>query len=123
MKMKVCMKLYGYKKCSTCRDAIKFLEASGIEYEWISIRETPPTAETLEHVLNITDYPLRRLFNSSGREYRFLNLKDKLHRMSDAQKIDLLAGNGNLVKRPLLVGDDVALVGFKEDEWKAGLKG
>ena len=116
------IELYGYEKCSTCRNAVKLLKSLGVEYEWIPIRETPPSSETLNKVLELTGLPLRRLFNSSGQEYRFLGLKDKLHRMTDGQKIDLLAGNGNLVKRPMLIGKNISFVGFNEAEWREGLQ-
>lgn len=115
------MNLYGYEKCATCRKAVKLLEAEGVEFEWIPIRERPPSQEELQTVLDRTGQPLRNLFNTSGREYRFLGLKDKLHRMTAGQQLDLLAGNGNLVKRPVLIGDDLALVGFHEDLWRKEL--
>ena len=115
------LKLYGYEKCSTCRNAKKFLADVGMEYQWVPIRETPPTRQELQRVLSLTELPLRRLFNTSGQEYRFLGLKDKLHRLTEGQALDLLVGNGNLVKRPILLGPDVALVGFKEDAWREAL--
>jgi len=115
------LKIYGYEKCSTCRKALKLLEQHGVEYSWIAIRETPPTRTELRQVLQKTGLPIRKLFNTSGQEYRFLGLKDKLHRMTDGQKIDLLARNGNLIKRPFVVGDQVALVGFNEDLWREAL--
>lgn len=115
------VQLYGYEKCTTCRNAVKFLKTEQIDFEWIPVRESPPSQKELQTVLDRTGLPLRRLFNTYGREYRFLGLKDKLHRMTDGQKLDLLAENGNLVKRPLLIGENVALVGFNEDEWRKGL--
>ena len=115
------LKLYGYEKCTTCRNAVKLLEAEQIEFEYVPIRDTPPTRREMQQVLESTQLPIRKLFNTSGREYRFLGLKDKLHRMTDGQTLDLLKENGNLVKRPVLIGDGVALIGFNESEWRREL--
>lgn len=115
------VKLYGYEKCTTCRNAVQLLKAERVDFEWIAIRETPPSQKELRIVLERTGLPIRRLFNTSGREYSFLGLKDKLHRMTEGQQLDLLARNGNLVKRPVLIGDELALVGFNEELWRREL--
>lgn len=109
--------VYAYQKCSTCRDALKWLAARGIPYEVKAIRETPPTVAELKTVLTATGGDLRKLFNTSGVDYRELGMKDKLPAMNEAQALEVLSANGNLVKRPFAVGDGKALVGFKEAEW------
>ncbi|MEO5912902.1 MAG: arsenate reductase family protein [Luteolibacter sp.] len=109
--------VYGYQKCSTCRDAMKWLDARGIRYQVKAIRETPPTVDELKTVLAATGGDLRKLFNTSGVDYRELGLKDKLPAMSEAEALKLLSKNGNLVKRPFLIGEGKALVGFKDADW------
>jgi arsenate reductase len=115
--------VYGYRKCSTCRDAFKWLDARGIAYEEKAIRETPPSESELRFALGHLGGDLRKLFNTSGTDYRTLGLSAKLPGMSEAEAIRLLAGNGNLVKRPLLIGGNLAFAGFREAEWKASLGG
>jgi arsenate reductase len=115
--------VYGYRKCSTCRAAFKWLEGRGIAFVDKAIRETPPTERELRFALGHLGGEPRRLFNTSGVDYRALGLSAKLPGLSEAEAIRLLAGNGNLVKRPLLIGPDVALAGFNETEWKAALSG
>ena len=115
------MKMYEYKGCGTCRKARAFLEANGIEVDLIPIRETPPSKKELKTMMASVDSS-RKLFNTSGGDYKAMNLKDQLPGMSEGDMIDLLASNGNLIKRPFLIGDGVALVGFKEDQW-SGLPG
>lgn len=110
-----------YQKCSTCRDALKWLEANNIPHSVKAIRETPPTVGELKSALALTGGELRRLFNTSGMDYRALGLKDKLPEMSEEEALDLLSHNGNLVKRPFLLGDGKALVGFKPDAWQKAL--
>ncbi|MAS97091.1 MAG: ArsC family transcriptional regulator [Verrucomicrobiales bacterium] len=112
------MKVYTYSKCSTCRKAVKWLSEKGIEFDEIPIREKPPTKAELKEMLKAYDGELRRLFNTSGQDYRALGLKDKLPGMSESEAITLLAGNGNLIKRPFLLGEGVGLVGFKEADWE-----
>lgn len=111
------LKVYAYKNCDTCRKALKWLEAKKIPHQALAIRETPPSQKELKTVLAAVG-DLRKLFNTSGGDYKALNLKDKLPKMSEAEAIKLLASNGNLVKRPFVLGDDVALTGFKEEDWK-----
>ena len=112
------MKVYTYSKCSTCRKAVKWLNEKGIEFDEIPIREKPPTKAELNVMLKAYDGELRRLFNTSGQDYRALGLKDKLPGMSESEAITLLAGNGNLIKRPFFLGEGVGLVGFKEADWE-----
>lgn len=115
------LKVYDYKNCSTCRNAIKWLDAEGIAFTRVPIRETPPSVPELKKVLKAVDGDLRRLFNTAGGDYRAMKLKDTLPDMSDAEALQLLSEHGNLVKRPFVVGDGVGLVGFKEAEWREAL--
>lgn len=115
------MLFVNYPKCSTCRKAKKWLDEQNIEYESRHIVEDNPTADELRKWWEISDLPLRRFFNTSGMKYRELKLKDKLPDMSEDEQLDLLATDGMLVKRPVLVGDDVVLVGFKVKEWEEKL--
>jgi len=116
------MKIYTYAKCDTCRKAVKWLQARDLEFTEIPIREHPPTKAELKRMLGIYQGDLKRLFNTSGGDYRELNLGEKLPTMSEGEAIDLLATNGNLVKRPFLLTETAGLVGFKETEWEAFLK-
>ena len=109
------MKVYAYSKCSTCRKAIKWLDAAGYDYRLIDITEKPPAKTELTKILKSDDYELKELFNRSGQEYRKLKLKDKLPNMSQADAISLLNSNGRLVKRPIVIDDAKATVGYKED--------
>jgi len=111
--------VYTYKSCDTCRKAKKWLTAHEIEFEEIPIREQPPSQAQLRTMLGHLDGELKRLFNTSGQDYRALNLKETLPGMSEDEAIALLAENGNLVKRPFLLTADSGTVGFKEDVWKA----
>jgi arsenate reductase (glutaredoxin) len=115
------LKVYAYKGCGTCKKAQKWLEARSVAYKEIPIRETPPSKAELNKMLAAYDGNLRRLFNTSGGDYKQLNLKDRVPTMSNDEAFDLLASNGNLVKRPFVIGDGLALVGFKEDEWESAL--
>lgn len=117
------LKVYAYSGCSTCKNAIKWLKGHGVAYEELAIRETPPTVAELKVMLSAYEGDVRRLFNVSGMDYRSLGLKDKLPGMSTDEALEMLAGNGNLVKRPFVVdaGKKVRLVGFKEAEWEEAL--
>ena len=110
-----------YPKCSTCQKAKKWLDGHGVRYEARHIVEQNPTAEELREWHRISGLPLKRFFNTSGMLYREMELSKKLDAMSEAEKYDLLASNGMLVKRPLLVTPDTAIPGFKEPAWKAAL--
>ena len=110
-----------YPKCSTCRKAKAWLDDRGIDYVDRHIVEDNPTADELRTWNEMSGLPLRRFFNTSGMLYRDMQLKDKLPDMSVDEQLDLLASNGMLVKRPLVVLDDAVLVGFREKEWEAAL--
>ena len=111
------MLFVNYPKCSTCRKAKNWLDEHAIEYESRHIIEDNPQADEIKEWWEKSDLPLKRFFNTSGMKYRELKLKDKLPDMSEEEQFDLLATDGMLVKRPILVGDDVVLVGFKVKEW------
>ncbi|MCB1205766.1 MAG: arsenate reductase family protein [Verrucomicrobiae bacterium] len=113
------MRVHTYAKCDTCRKAVKWLKARGIAYEEIPIREQLPSKADLRRMLEVYGGDLKRLFNTSGGDYRELKLGEKLSSMSETEALDLLAGNGNLVKRPFLLDREGGLVGFKETEWES----
>ena len=106
-----------YPKCSTCKKALAWLEAKGVQTEVRDIKEQRPTAEELRQWHQLSGLPLKRFFNTSGLQYKALGLKDKLPGMSEEEQITLLASDGMRVKRPILVGDGFVLVGFREAEW------
>lgn len=110
-----------YSKWSTCKKAKAWLEGNNIEFEERSIKENNPTENELKEWIKKSEYPLKKFFNTSGTVYKDLNLREKLINMSDEEQIKILSTDGMLVKRPLLVSEDVILVGFKEDEWKTKL--
>lgn len=110
-------KVYEYNGCSTCRKALKWLEQNEANYKVIPIRETPPNKAELRRMIKSYGGNIRKLFNTSGGDYKKLNLKDNLPKLSEAQLIDMLNTNGNLVKRPFVINKNRGLVGFKEDEW------
>ena len=107
-----------YPKCTTCQKAKKWLDANGAAYDERHIKDGNPTVDELKAWQKQSGLPLRRFFNTSGLQYKALQLKDKLPTMSEEEQLKLLASDGMLVKRPILVGDGFVLVGFKEDEWK-----
>ena len=107
-----------YPKCSTCKKARKWLEENGIAFDERDIKEDNPTRKELVKWHKQSGLPLRKFFNTSGMLYRELQLKDKLQNMTEDEMYDLLASDGMLVKRPLLIKDDAVLVGFKQGEWE-----
>ena len=109
------LKFYTYKNCDTCQKAKKYLDAKGVKYELIPIREQPPTRAELKSVLAHCGGNIRKLFNTSGGDYKALNLKEKLPNMTNAEAIDLLSKNGNLVKRPFVIGKEISVVGFNPE--------
>ncbi len=115
------LKVYEYKNCSTCRKALKYLEAKKIPFETRPIRETPPSKAELKKMLGYLDGESKKLFNTSGGDYKELGLKDKLAKLSLDEQLELLSQNGNLVKRPFVLGEGFGFVGFKEEEWKSTL--
>lgn len=106
-----------YPKCSTCKRAKKWLDDNNILYNDRNIVTNNPTASELNKWINISNMEIKKFFNTSGLLYKELNLKNKLDSMSDEEKINLLATNGMLVKRPIIIKDNIILVGFKEDKW------
>jgi arsenate reductase len=113
------LKVYTYAKCSTCRKAVKFLRDHQIKFEEAPIRETPPSLAELK--LMLESKGMKALFNTSGLDYKALGLSSKLPGMSVAEALGLLAKNGNLVKRPFVMGKNVRLVGFDEEAWESVL--
>ncbi|MEG0292400.1 MAG: arsenate reductase family protein [Anaerovoracaceae bacterium] len=111
------MVIYCYPKCSTCKKAIKWLDDRGIEYEYKDISLENPNAEELGEFYKKSGLEIKRFFNTSGLKYRELNLKDRLIDMDDKEKLELLGTDGMLVKRPLVIGENFVLTGFKEVEW------
>ena len=111
------VKFICYPKCSTCQKAKKWLDDNSIEYELRDIKLNNPTFEELQIWHEKSGLPLKKFFNTSGLLYKSLNLKTKLPQMNDEEMLRLLASDGMLVKRPILIGDDFILVGFKESEW------
>ncbi len=115
------LKAYTYAKCDACRKAGKFLRARNIVFEEVPIRETPPTSDELHAMLSAQNGEIRRLFNTSGADYKALGLSTKLPSLSSEEALALLAANGNLVKRPFVIGKSVHLLGFDEVRWTAAL--
>ena len=112
------MLFVNYPKCSTCKKARKFLEEKGVAFEDRDIKEQNPTADELKEWIAKSGLPAKKFFNTSGMLYRQMELKDKLPNMSEQEMIELLATDGMLVKRPILVAEDKVLVGFRQAEWE-----
>lgn len=110
-----------YPKCSTCKKAKRWLDENGKVYDDRHIVEKNPTVDELKAWYKKSGLPLKRFFNTSGMKYRELQLKNKLQEMTEEEQIELLSTDGMLVKRPLVIGDDFVLTGFKEKEWKETL--
>ena len=106
-----------YPKCTTCQKAKKWLDSHGIVYTSRHIKEEKPTSGELREWHKRSRLPLKKFFNTSGMLYKSMGLKDKLPEMSEEEQYELLASDGMLVKRPLIVGDDFVLTGFREKEW------
>lgn len=111
-----------YPKCSTCQKANAFLDAHNLPYELRDIKLDNPTEEELRRWHSLSGLPLKKFFNTSGLQYRALELTKKLPTMSEDEQFALLASDGMLVKRPLLIGEDFVLVGFKQADWEARAK-
>ena len=111
-----------YPPCSTCQKAKKWLDARGVAYTDRHIKENNPTYEELKAWYEMSGLPLKKFFNTSGLVYKSLGLKDKLPTMTEDEQLRLLATDGMLVKRPLVIGDDFVLTGFKEKDWEVILK-
>lgn len=112
------MKFYWYPKCGTCRNAKKWLDEKDVAYEAIHIVEAPPSKEELKQAYEKSGLPLKKFFNTSGQKYRELGLKDQVATASDDELLALLASDGMLIKRPLVIGEETASVGFKEEEYQ-----
>ena len=111
-----------YPKCSTCQKAQKWLDANGVKYEIRHIKDRNPTEAELREWHGRSGLPLKKFFNTSGLLYKEQGLKDKLPSMTEDEMYALLAADGMLVRRPMLIGDDFVLVGFKETDWEKALK-
>lgn len=111
------MQLICYPKCSTCAKAQKWLDENGVEYDFRDIKLNNPKIDELAQWYEASGLEIKKFFNTSGLLYKELKLKDRLPQMSDDEKLALLSSDGMIVKRPLLIGDDFVLVGFKEKEW------
>lgn len=114
--------LVGYPPCSTCKKAETFMKDHDADFEYRNIKEDRPTTEEIRTWHEKSGLPLKRFFNTSGLVYRGLGLKEKLPEMSETEQIELLAGDGMLVKRPILVTGEKVLVGFKESDWTEAIK-
>ncbi|SDI74797.1 arsenate reductase [Pseudobutyrivibrio sp. 49] len=116
------MKVYCYERCTTCKKALKWLDDNGIKYQLIDIKDDHPDEKILRDAHKKSGVELKKFFNTSGQLYRQMELTKKLPEMSDDEKFKLLASDGMLVKRPLVITDDAVLLGFKEAEWTEVLK-
>jgi arsenate reductase len=112
-------KVYQYAKCSTCRKALAFLDARGVEYQAIDIVSQPPSKAELRKAQRSSGLPLKKMFNTSGQSYREGGFGERLASLSESEAFDALAADGKLIKRPLVIGDDYALVGFDEAAYQA----
>ena len=111
-----------YRKCSTCIKALKWLEDNNIQFEERPMKEQNPSYEELKKWYEMSGLPLKKFFNTSGLLYKDMKLKDKLPNMTEEEQLQLLATDGMLVKRPLVVGENYVLTGFKESEWEERMK-
>ena len=115
------MLFINYPKCTTCQKAKKWLDDNNISYESRNIKEENPTAEEIKKLWAISGLPLKKFFNKSGLLYKSMGLKDKLDGMSEEEKINLLAADGMLIKRPILADENTVLIGFKPAQWEEKL--
>ena len=115
------LKIYCHSRCTTCKKALKWLDDNGIAYEVTDIKTDHPDESALRGYYSLSGLPLKRFFNTSGIPYREMGLSKKLPDMSEDEQLALLATDGMLVKRPLVIGSGFVLVGFREEEWKAKL--
>ena len=115
------IRVYCYNRCTTCKKALKWLDDHGVAYELIDIKSDHPDETALKEYYALSGLPLKRFWNTSGIQYRELGLSKKLPQMSEDEQFKLLATDGMLVKRPLLIGGSFVLTGFKEEEWAAKL--
>ena len=115
------LKFICYPKCTTCKKAQNWLDENGVKYELRDIKSDNPTFEELSGWYHISAQPLKKFFNTSGLLYKSMELKNKLPEMSEEEMLRLLSSDGMLVKRPLLVGDDFVLIGFRREQWNERL--
>lgn len=113
------LEVYQYPKCSTCRSAVKWLQAHGHELELHHIFDEPPKPEVLAELIKLSGLPLKKFFNTSGEVYKELGLKDKLAGMDEKEQIELLSSNGKLIKRPIVTDGSKVTVGYKEDQYES----
>ncbi len=113
--------VYHYPNCSTCKRALAWLERNHVAHSAIDIVKAPPSKAVLQRARELADAPIKKLFNVAGESYRAGGFKDRIATMTDAQAFAALAADGKLIKRPLAIGDDVALIGFDEAAWQAAL--
>ena len=116
------IKVYCYSRCTTCKKALKWLEDKGIKYQLIDINEDNPDEKTLRKLHKKSGLPLKKFFNTSGMIYREMELSKKLPDMSEDEQFKLLASDGMIVKRPILITDKAVITGFKEADWEAALE-
>jgi arsenate reductase len=112
------IKFFGYKACGTCKKAEKALEAMGVDFSFIDITQNPPSKTALKKMIAMSGEEIKKFYNTSGKKYKELNIKDKKVGMSEAQQVELLASDGYLLKRPLVTDGECATVGYKEDRFK-----
>lgn len=117
------LKVYQYPKCSTCRKALAFLEKNDVEFDSVDIVTAPPSKKTLKDALRLSGLPINKLFNTSGQSYREGKFGERLKSLSEAEALEALAADGKLIKRPLVLGSDFALVGFDEAAYKKRFRG
>jgi arsenate reductase len=115
------IEVFQYPKCGTCKKALKWLDARGVQYRAVDIVDKPPSLNKLKRAHKLSNLHVSKLFNTSGQSYRQGNFKQKLQILSDAEALSALAQDGKLIKRPLLFGDDFVLVGFKLEDYEANL--
>jgi len=115
------MKLYYYPACSTCRKAITWLKGNAVDVTMIDLKSAPPSASELRSIVERSELPIRAFFNTSGKSYRDGGFKDRVATMTIDEAVAALASDGMLIKRPILVGDPVVLVGFREAAWQEAL--
>lgn len=111
------MKIYCYPKCSTCKKATNWLDENNISYDYVDIKQNPPSVKDLKDYYKLSKLPLKKFFNTSGNSYKELNMKERFHREDEDTLLERLSNDGMLIKRPLLVTEDKVLLGFKEDKW------
>ncbi|MDQ0159539.1 arsenate reductase family protein [Alkalibacillus salilacus] len=110
--------VYQYPKCGTCRKALKWLDEHNLEYDSVHIVDNPPNQTELKQIIERSDLPTKKFFNTSGKKYRELNLKERLPSMSEDEQIELLASDGMLIKRPIVTDGEHVTVGFNEDTFE-----